>query len=50
VLPGVYTLRAVHPTRFFAPFVATCEPGRFINAGPTRGLRELTAEEAASLD
>lgn len=46
VPPGVYTITAKHPTRHFAPFVATCVPGRFINAGPTRGLREITAAEA----
>ena len=40
VPPGVYVMKASHPDKTFAPFVATCEPGRFINAGPPWGLRE----------
>jgi hypothetical protein len=39
--PGVYTLTAQHPTREIAPLVVTCEPGRFINAGPPWGLHEV---------
>lgn len=40
VAPGVYVVSAQHPTRTFAPFTATCEPGRLINAGSPWGLRE----------
>ena len=40
VEPGVYEFRAESPDTEFASFVATCEPGRFINAGPPWGLRE----------
>ena len=39
--PGVYTFRAHHPDIATDSFVATCEPGRFINASPPWGLREL---------
>ncbi len=39
--PGVYAFQAEHPTRSFAPFVATCVAGRFINAGPPWGPREI---------
>ncbi len=41
VPPGVYTVQGQHATRAIAPFVATCVPGRFINAGPPWGLREV---------
>jgi len=41
VPPGVYRISAAHPDRRFEPFVATCKPGRFINAGPPWGLREV---------
>lgn len=41
VPPGVYTMHAHHTTLQFLPFVATCEPGRFINAGPPWGLHEI---------
>ncbi|MCC7537209.1 MAG: hypothetical protein IT379_13385, partial [Deltaproteobacteria bacterium] len=37
VAPGTYELRAVHPERTFRPSTVTCEPGRFINAGPPWG-------------
>ena len=38
---GVYTIRAhKHGTRF-ASFVATCRPGRIVNANPPWGLHEL---------
>lgn len=40
VEPGVYELAAEHPDTGFAPFFATCEPGRLVNAGPPWGLRE----------
>jgi hypothetical protein len=38
---GVYTIRAHSPTTRFAKFVATCKPGRVINANPPWGLYEL---------
>lgn len=38
---GVYTIRALHPTTRFARFVATCRPGRVVNANPPWGLHEL---------
>jgi len=38
---GVYRIRARHPHRRFASFVATCEPGRVVNANPPWGLHEL---------
>ncbi len=38
---GVYTIRARHPDTRFARFVATCEPGRIVNANPPWGLHEL---------
>jgi len=41
VEPGVYEVRAEHPDHTIDTFVATCRPGRFINAGPPWGLREL---------
>lgn len=39
--PGVYTLRAHHPTRSFREVTVTCVAGRFINAGPPWGLHEI---------
>ncbi|WP_259316172.1 hypothetical protein [Capillimicrobium parvum] len=41
---GIYRIRAKHPTRRFASFVATCEPGRIVNANPPWGLHELRAK------
>jgi hypothetical protein len=38
---GVYTIRGQHPTTRFASFVATCRPGRVVNANPPWGLHEL---------
>jgi hypothetical protein len=38
---GVYRISAQHPSRQFASFVATCEPGRVVNANPPWGLYEL---------
>jgi hypothetical protein len=38
---GVYTIRARHPDTRFARFVATCKPGRIVNANPPWGLHEL---------
>ncbi len=41
VTPGTYVMSAEHPDTSFASFTATCVAGRFINAGPPWGLREL---------
>ena len=38
---GVYRIRARHPSTRFASFVATCRPGRVVNANPPWGLHEL---------
>jgi hypothetical protein len=38
---GTYTIRARHPSTRFASFVATCAPGRVVNANPPWGLHEL---------
>jgi hypothetical protein len=38
---GSYTIRARHPSTRFANFVATCAPGRVVNANPPWGLHEL---------
>ena len=38
---GVYRIRARHPGTRFASFVATCRPGRVVNANPPWGLHEL---------
>ncbi len=38
---GVYTIRAHSSTTRFASFVATCRPGRVVNANPPWGLHEL---------
>lgn len=38
---GVYTITAHDPRTRFASFVATCRPGRVVNANPPWGLHEL---------
>lgn len=38
---GTYTITADHPSTEFAPFTATCAPGRVVNANPSWGLHEL---------
>ena len=38
---GVYRITATSPTTRFASFVATCKPGRVVNANPPWGLYEL---------
>lgn len=38
---GVYRVTAHHPDRRFASFVATCRPGRVVNANPPWGLYEI---------
>lgn len=44
---GVYTVRASHPKARFASFVATCVPGRIVNANPPWGLHQLAAPSPA---
>ena len=46
---GVYTVRARHPGTRFAPFVATCEPGRIVNANPPWGLHERGRRNRATV-
>ncbi len=46
---GVYTITAHHPTTRFASFVATCQPGRLINANPSWGLHELATDVPAKI-
>jgi hypothetical protein len=41
VPPGVYRITGHSPTTRFASFVATCRPGRIVNANPPWGLYEL---------
>ncbi|HET6508691.1 MAG TPA: hypothetical protein VFG42_17995 [Baekduia sp.] len=38
---GTYTITAHHASTRFASFVATCAPGRIVNANPPWGLHEL---------
>jgi hypothetical protein len=38
---GTYTFTAKAPATRFAPFTATCAPGRIVNANPPWGLHEL---------
>jgi hypothetical protein len=38
---GRYVIRGKHPSTRFASFVATCKPGRIVNANPPWGLHEL---------
>jgi hypothetical protein len=42
---GSYRLVAEHPTTRFASLLATCEPGRVVNANPPWGAYELAAGE-----
>jgi hypothetical protein len=42
---GVYRGEAVSATHRFATFLATCEPGRIVNANPPWGLYELSPGE-----
>jgi hypothetical protein len=37
---GTYRVRAEHPSRRFASFVATCRKGRVVNANPPWGLHQ----------
>ena len=43
----VYRVQGQHPTERFADFIATCEPGRIVNANPPQGLYQLRAGESA---
>ena len=45
VPPGAYRVVAEHPTTRFASFLATCAPGRVVNANPPWGAYELAAGE-----
>ena len=42
---GVHRFSAQHPSTRFAPFRATCEPGRVVNANPPQGFYELRPGE-----
>ena len=44
---GVYTVTAHDPTTRFAGFVATCRPGRVVNANPPWGLYQLSPRNPA---
>ncbi len=46
---GVFTIRAHHPATRFASFVATCKPGRVVNANPPWGLHELGKRNTAKV-
>jgi hypothetical protein len=46
---GVYRIRAHHPSTRFASFVATCKPGRVVNANPPWGLHELGKRNTATV-
>jgi hypothetical protein len=46
---GVYRLRARHSSTRFASFVATCRPGRVVNANPPWGFHELGQAMPATL-
>lgn len=43
--PGVYTVKGHKAGTGFAPFQATCEPGRLVNANPPWGLYQLAPGE-----
>jgi hypothetical protein len=45
VPPGTYRVVAEHPTTGFASFLASCAPGRVVNANPPWGAYELGAGE-----
>ena len=42
---GVYQVSGINPATRHASFVATCEPGRLVNANPPWGLYELAGNE-----
>jgi hypothetical protein len=43
---GVYRVQGHHPTERFVDFIATCEPGRIVNANPPQGLYQLRPGES----
>ena len=43
---GVYRVQGHHPTERFADFIATCRPGRIVNANPPQGLYQLRPGES----
>lgn len=42
---GRYVVEGRHPSESFAPFRATCRPGRIVNANPPQGLYQLRPGE-----
>jgi hypothetical protein len=46
---GVYTITAHDPVTRFASFVATCRPGRVVNANPPWGLYQLALPNPARI-
>jgi|NGEPerStandDraft_6_1074524.scaffolds.fasta_scaffold25580_2 hypothetical protein len=44
---GVYTISGHHPVSRFASFVASCRPGRIVNANPPWGLYQLAPPNPA---
>ena len=46
---GVFRITAHHPATRFASFVATCKPGRVVNANPPWGLHELGKRNTAKV-
>jgi hypothetical protein len=46
---GVFRITARHPATRFASFVATCKPGRVVNANPPWGLHELGKRNTAKV-
>jgi hypothetical protein len=46
---GVYAISARDPVTRFASFVATCRPGRVVNANPPWGLHELALPNRARI-
>ncbi len=46
---GVYTISGHDPVTRFASFVATCRPGRVVNASPPWGLHELAPPNPARI-
>lgn len=46
---GVFRIAAHHPSTRFASFVATCKPGRVVNANPPWGLHELGKRNTAKV-
>jgi hypothetical protein len=49
VAPGTYRISGQAPGTAFAPFTATCAPGRVVNASPPWGLYQLSPASPAQL-